>query len=176
MELKSEETGRRRGIEYTLSNGLGLRVTVLSYGATIASIHAPNKKGECEEVTLSYRSQKELEENPGPYYGCIAGRYANRIKEGRFSLDGNEYRLARNNGDNSLHGGNEGFDKKIWGSRAFIDDTGLGVVLTYSSVDGEEGYPGNLNVTITYTLSSSSNDLDIKYKCIFIHIIKNMIK
>lgn len=163
LKISRTDAENGKGYLYTITNGLGLQVKILSYGATIISILAPNRMGECEEVTLSYRTQEELEKNPGPYYGCIAGRYANRIKEGKFLLDGNEYKLAINNGPNALHGGINGFDKKVWDSRAFIDGTGAGVVFTCTSSDGEEGYPGNLNVTITYTLSSTANDLDMKY-------------
>ena len=98
-------------IEYTLTNA-GLAMTVLNYGATITSLLAPDRDGILREVTLCYPTLVELQAHPGPYYGCIAGRYANRIKDGAFSLDGQMHSLLRNNSPNALHGGALGFDKQ----------------------------------------------------------------
>src|SRR5207237_7208022 len=101
--------------------------------------------------------------NNMPYFGAIIGRYANRIANGKFALDGVEYRLARNNGMNSLHGGLKGFDKVLWHREQFENNHGIGVVFTYTSKDGEEGYPGNLKATVTYTLTDQS-ELQIEYE------------
>lgn len=142
-------------VEYTLSNG-GLEARVLSYGATLTSLLAPDREGVLGEVTLCHETLTELQTKPGPYFGCIAGRYANRIKDGAFSIDGQSFSLARNNGPNALHGGLEGFDKKTWSGKAVVDHRGASVELRYTSPDGEEGYPGALTVTVTYTLAADS--------------------
>jgi aldose 1-epimerase len=133
-------------IAYTIANSTGISITVLNYGATLLSVTAIDKKGVSEEVTLNYRTLDEVVTNHGPYYGCIAGRVANRIKHGKFSVDGVDYNLAINNGENSLHGGTVGFDQKIWTAVEISSGESCGVELSYTSPDGEEGYPGNLKV------------------------------
>ncbi len=143
--------------KYNLNNGF-LAVDIITYGATITSIKMPNREGLHEEVTLCYDSYEELIGNPGPYYGCIAGRYANRIKNGKFQVDNIDYQLAINNGPNALHGGIVGFDKKIWNA-TIIEG---GIMFSYVSVDGEEGYPGNLTISVTYILTNE-NSIVISY-------------
>lgn len=143
--------------KYNLNNGF-LSVDIVTYGATITSIKMPNKEGLHEEVTLCYDTYEKLVNNPGPYYGCVAGRYANRIKNGKFQIDNIDYQLAINNGPNALHGGIIGFDKKIWDARIIEG----GVMFSYVSVDGEEGYPGNLTVSVSYVVTND-NSIVISY-------------
>ena len=134
---------------YTLSSSNGTKAILISYGATLISLSCPDNENNIEEIVLCYPTLDEIKNKPGPYFGCIPGRYANRIKEGKFQLDGQEYNLAINNGKNALHGGLEGFDKKNWSSDGFEASSSVGVIFSYVSVDGEEGYPGTLEVTIT---------------------------
>lgn len=145
---------------YTLRNSRGIQVDFITYGGIITSILAPDRKGVAGDIVLGFDS---LEGYLGdhPYFGAIVGRYANRIARGRFVLDGKEYRLARNNGDNALHGGLRGFDKVVWKARQVKD----GVELSYLSKDGEEGYPGNLQVKVTYLLNDK-NELRIEYEAV----------
>lgn len=149
-------------VQYTVSNAKGCRFSCLSYGCTLNSVFAPNKDGVSEEVSLCYPTLNDLKTKTGPYFGCVAGRVANRIKEGIFSIDGEEYHLAVNNGLNALHGGIEGFDKKNWNSSAFLNVEGAGVKFTYISADGEEGYPGELQIEVVYKLTEG-NDIVMTY-------------
>jgi aldose 1-epimerase len=122
-------------------------VTLITYGATITRLLAPDRTGQSEDVTLCFDTLEDLEVKTGPYYGCIAGRVANRIKDGTFHLDGETYKLAVNNGPNHLHGGIIGFDKKVWVAEEIpLHDGKVGVKMSCISRDGEEGYPGELNV------------------------------
>lgn len=131
---------------YTLQNG-NLTMQCTTYGATIISLKAPNKNHEVEEVTLCYDTFEKLYAMKGrPYYGCIAGRVANRVRLGKFTLDGREFQLAVNNGVNHLHGGNVGFNQRIWKASEDIQVDRVGVIFQYLSPDGEENYPGNLQV------------------------------
>lgn len=139
---------------YSLKNKSGIVVKITNYGGIITSILAPDAKGKMGDIVLGYDSLKGYLAAT-PYFGAIVGRYANRIAKGVFTLDKKTYKLAINNGNNSLHGGIKGFDKVVWDSREINDSTGVGLVLTYFSKDGEEGYPGNLNVVVTYLLNSS---------------------
>jgi len=142
-------------VEYTVSNG-PMTMVVLNYGCTILSVLAPDKDGLAEEVTLSYRNFEELTKTGhlGPYYGAVVGRVANRIAEGKFELNGKVYTLATNNGPCALHGGISGFDKKVFKTAVnLMDGKSASLVFTYTSADGEEGYPGTLDVTVTYTLT-----------------------
>jgi len=151
-------------VEYVMSNSR-LTVRLSSYGATLTSLLAPDRQGNAEEMTLCYPIQDVIakKEGTGMYFGCIAGRVANRIKEGKFTLEGQEYTLAVNNGVNALHGGIVGFDKKYWDSRILPTTTAQsGVEFTYVSPDGEEGYPGTLTVKVTYRLFSNDS-LEITY-------------
>ena len=148
--------------EYTLKNKNGMEVRITNYGATITAIQVPDRDGNFADVALGYDSvEAYINAVNRPYFGCVAGRYANRIAEGRFTLDGAEYVLATNNGENHLHGGNMGFDKVVWNARMIEK----GIELTYLSKDGEEGYPGNLQVTVTYTLTDD-NEIVINYRAV----------
>ena len=148
---------------YTLKNQAGVAVKVTEYGAIITEIHAPDREGKDADVVLGFDNLDRYIQGH-PFFGAVAGRVANRIANGKFSLDGQDYTLARNNGPNHLHGGLKGFDKKVWKSMP-LPTTGheAGVEFSCFSSDGEEGYPGNLNVTVTYTLTDKS-ELRIDYK------------
>lgn len=139
-----------------------LEVTLLSFGATITSIKAKDRSGKKEEVTLCHRRYAELsaDANRGPYFGCVAGRVANRIARGKFSLNDTDYSLAINNGKNTNHGGAEGFDRKVFDSRKIEN----GVEFTYISPSGEEGFPGSVELVVTYTIDASSATLQIGYE------------
>ena len=148
--------------QYGLRNRQGMKVTLIDLGAIITSVEVPDRDGKLENVTLSLPDCKSYLEN-APYFGGACGRYANRIAKGKFSLDGTEYELFLNNGPNTLHGGKEGFMKKLWTAEPFQNDNQAGVKLTYVSPDGEEGYPGKLTTTVTYTLTDD-NELRMDYK------------
>ena len=145
---------------YTLTNANKMQVSLLNYGGTGKEILVPDRDGKFANVSLGFDSVEEYMEK-SPYFGCITGRYANRIKDGKFSLDGQSYQLAKNNGPNHLHGGEVGFDKRIW--NATITEVGTGVIFTRTSPDGEEGYPGNLRCKVTYTLTDD-NELKVEYE------------
>lgn len=148
---------------FTLSNGRGMEVRAITYGATIQAIRVPDAHGASGDVALGFDSLAGyLGPPPSPYFGAIVGRYANRIANGRFTLDGRVYRLATNNGPNHLHGGVRGFDKVNWHGEPFRHGDSVGVTFTRTSPDGEEGYPGTLSVRVTYTLSPA-NELTIDY-------------
>jgi aldose 1-epimerase len=134
--------------EYTLTNAHGVEIRIITYGGIITSIRVPDRDGALVNVVLGFNTLADYETR-SPYFGCITGRYANRIAGGRFTLDGKEYRLATNDGSNHLHGGKVGFDKRVWTPTV----SGNSLALHYLSPDGEEGYPGNLDVTVTYTLT-----------------------
>ena len=140
---------------FTLENQNGMVVKITNYGAIITSILVPDRNGKLGDVVLGYDSLGGYVAN-NPYFGCIAGRYANRIAKGKFTLDGKEYTLAVNNGNNHLHGGLKGFDKVVWIGKEFNEDGKAGVTLNYVSKDGEEGYPGNLHVAVTYALDNDN--------------------
>lgn len=146
---------------YTLTNAAGLAVKITNYGAIVVSLMAADRQGQSADVVLGLDSLEQyLDRNP--YYGAVCGRYANRIANGRFVLDGVEYRLATNNGPNALHGGKKGFDKVLWQEQAVTSPDGAAVKMSYLSPDGEEGYPGNLATTITYTWTDK-NELRLDY-------------
>lgn len=134
--------------EFILSANDEVDLKVLTYGATITSIRTTDKYGQKGEITLCYPTLDELVAKPGPYFGCVAGRFANRIKDGIFSIDGNLFSLPVNNGPNSLHGGISGFDKKVWDAQVIMDEDSVGVRLQYVSNAQEEGYPGTLTVNV----------------------------
>ena len=138
---------------YTLKNKAGIVVKISNYGCIITSILAPDSKGKMGDIVLGYDSLHGYLKAT-PYFGAIVGRYANRIAKGTFKLDNKVYRLAINNGNNSLHGGLKGFDKVVWEAKEFEDTTGIGLILTYKSKDGEDGYPGTLDVKVTYLLNA----------------------
>jgi len=139
---------------YTLKNKNGIVVKITNYGGIITSILLPDAKGRMGDIVLGYDSLKGYLAAT-PYFGAIVGRYANRIAKGTFKLEKKVYKLAINNGNNSLHGGLKGFDKVVWDAQEINDSTGAGLVLKYRSPDGEEGYPGNLDAIVTYLLDPS---------------------
>lgn len=149
---------------YTLLNANGIEARVMTYGATLVSLRLPDRKGEFADVHLGFDG---LEGYLGahPYFGVVVGRYANRIAKGRFTLDGVEYRLALNNNGNTLHGGLKGFDKVVWRAEPVRTANGVGVKLAYLSRDMEEGYPGDLDVTVVYTLTDA-DELRIEYEAV----------
>lgn len=147
---------------YTLTNSNSLELEVASYGGIITRLLVPDSQGNFEDVTLGYDSLEGYLE-ASPYFGAIIGRYGNRIDEGRFSLGGETYQLARNNGPNHLHGGEKGFDKVVWNAEPFENEREVGIVFTYTSPDGEEGYPGTLQTKVTYTLTNA-NELIFDYE------------
>lgn len=146
--------------EYVLTNAHGMQVSLLDYGATVKDILSPDRNGVYANVSLGFGNLEDYREK-SPYFGCTAGRYANRIAKGAFALDGKEFKLVANNGPNHLHGGELGFDKQVWSAR--ISETGTAVTFRRRSPDGEEGYPGNLSCKVTYTLTNE-NELKIEYE------------
>jgi galactose mutarotase-like enzyme len=147
---------------YTLANANGMTVRVLTYGAILQAIRVPDRGGHLDDVVLGYDSLAGYVRD-SPYFGAVIGRYANRIARGTFTLDGRVYRLATNNGPNHLHGGVIGFDKVVWQAEPFQRDREGGVVLTHTSPDGDEGYPGTLLARVTYTLTDG-NELIVDYQ------------
>ena len=147
---------------YTLTNSQGVEVSIATYGGTIVSLKVPDRDGHLDDVVLGYDTLDQYIAD-SPYFGCLVGRYGNRIAKGRFTLDGQEYELARNNDENHLHGGIQGFDKALWKGKGLLGDKGPGLSLTYTSEDGEEGYPGNLSVEVVYVLTHD-NELTIHYQ------------
>jgi aldose 1-epimerase len=147
--------------EYTLTNAKNMTVGVLNYGGIITSIKVPDRDGKIDNVVLGFRNIDDYV-GKNPYFGVITGRYANRIADAKFTLDGKQYTLAANNGPNSLHGGVKGFDKHIWQVKELPGTDKVGLELAYLSPDGDEGYPGNLHVKETYTLNDK-NEFRIDY-------------
>lgn len=143
---------------YRLTNKNHVEVTIATYGGTIISIKVPDRNGTIGDVVLGFDSLDDYVRR-SPFFGAVVGRYANRIGHAKFTLDGKEFSLAKNNGENTLHGGRTGFDKQIWQVKR---STTKSLELTYLSKDGEEGFPGNLRTTVTYTLSDN-NELRIDY-------------
>ncbi len=148
---------------YTLTNPNGVRARITSYGAILVSLEVPDRNSDLADIILGFDTlEGYLTDHP--YFGPIVGRYANRIGKGKFTLDGVEYTLATNNGENHLHGGIKGFDKRLWSlSEIEANDNEAFVKLSYISADGEEGYPGNLTCTVTYTLTKD-DELKISYE------------
>jgi aldose 1-epimerase len=147
-------------IEYTLTNSSGMQVSITNYGGTVTKLSTPSKNGEMGDVVLGYDSLSGYLQKTNPYFGSLVGRYGNRIAAGKFKIDTTTYTLAGNDHGNSLHGGNKGFDKVVWTAEKMPGDSSL--KLSYVSKDGEEGYPGNLNVQVVYTLRSD-NALQLDY-------------
>jgi aldose 1-epimerase len=147
---------------YSLTNEAGASVKIIDYGAIVTEIHVPDASGKLGDVALGFSNMDGYLKGH-PYFGSNAGRCANRIAKGKFKLDGKEYTLATNNAPNHLHGGKEGFDKKMWkAEKQVIGSDGPSLSLSYTSKDGEEGYPGNLTVKVTYTLTND-NALKVEY-------------
>ncbi|MDD8025450.1 MAG: galactose mutarotase [Acidobacteriota bacterium] len=147
---------------YTLVNARGLKARIMTYGAILVSLDLPDRTGAFADCVLGYDSLDGYLKTT-PYFGAIVGRYGNRIAKGSFSLEGKTYVLAVNDGKNHLHGGVKGFDKVIWTAEPFEEANGVGLKLGYLSKDGEEGYPGNLNVTVVYLLTND-DELRIDYE------------
>ncbi|NOY58414.1 MAG: galactose mutarotase [Calditrichaeota bacterium] len=147
---------------YTLTNYNGMKARIMTYGAILVSLKVPDRNGKLADITLGYDDLAGYIKN-NPYFGATVGRYANRIAKGQFTLDGVEYQLAQNDGENHLHGGARGFDKVIWKGEPVKEGNTVGVKLTYLSKDGEEGYPGNLLCTVVYKLTNE-NTLTISYE------------
>jgi aldose 1-epimerase len=147
---------------YTLKNKKGTEMSVINYGGIIVSLKVPDKNGMMEDVVLGFDSLSDYLKDD-PFFGALIGRYGNRIAKGKFSLDGTVYTLPVNNGENHLHGGPNGFFNVFWNIETLSDSTNPSLKFTYLSKDGEEGYPGNLNVEVIYTLSEN-NELQITYK------------
>jgi aldose 1-epimerase len=146
---------------YTLRNVNGVEAKITNYGGIVVSLKVPDRNGKFDDVVLGFKDFEGYLKND-PYFGALIGRYGNRIAKGRFTLNGVEYKLAVNNGENHLHGGIKGFDKVVWTGSESKTKAGPAVVLTYLSKDGEEGYPGNLQVRVVYTLTNN-NELKIDY-------------
>jgi aldose 1-epimerase len=146
---------------YTFTNANGVQARAMTYGATVVSIRTPDRLGQFEDVVLGFDAFDDYL-TKARYFGSIVGRYGNRIAGGRLILDGSTIQLTINNGANHLHGGAKGFDRAVWRSEPFDRETGSGVRFTYTSADGEEGYPGTLQTSVTYTLTPR-NELVLEY-------------
>jgi aldose 1-epimerase len=145
-----QTTGGQAVDAFVLENTNGVKVKIINYGAAIVSVDAPDRHGQPADVVLGFDDMAGYQGADNPHFGCCCGRYANRIAKGTFTLDGIEYSLAANNGPNALHGGLVGFDKKIWDAEII----GGAVQMSLTSPDGDEGYPGTLQVTLTYSLNN----------------------
>jgi aldose 1-epimerase len=144
---------------FSLTNTAGMQVEIINYGGIVQSIRVPDSNGKFDDVVLGFDTLAEYTAGNVPYFGALCGRVANRITAGRFTLAGQDYSLPTNNGPNSLHGGTKGYDKCVWEAVATAD----GVCLTLQSADGDQGYPGKLDITMTYTLTEA-NELVLDYK------------
>jgi aldose 1-epimerase len=147
---------------YTLTNPAGMTAKVMTYGATLTELDVPDRDGKTGDVVLGFDNLKDYLAGH-PYFGSTVGRVANRVARGRFTLDGKEYELATNNGPNALHGGVKGFDKVVWKAEPATAPDRAAVKFTYVSKDGEEGYPGKMTATVTYTLTAD-NELRLEYE------------
>ena len=146
----------------TLRNDAGIEVGILTYGGIIRTLETPDRTGALDDIVLGFDTLPLYEEK-SPFFGALVGRYGNRIGNGRFTLDGQTYSLARNNGPNHLHGGNKGWDKAVWSAGdPFQNATGVGVTLSHTSPEGDEGYPGTVKAVVTYTLTDA-NELIVDY-------------
>ena len=148
--------------KYIISNQQGMEISIINYGGIITSWTAKDKNGVYEDIVLGFNELSEYEKE-SPYFGAIIGRYGNRIAKGKFSIEGKEYTLAVNNGENHLHGGMKGFDKVVWDAETISTNSSVSLILTYLSKDMEEGYPGNLEVEVIYTLNNE-DELSVTYK------------
>jgi aldose 1-epimerase len=162
--IKKESFGKVEGRSvdlYTLTNRKGSEAKITTYGATLVSLKVPDRNGKVDDVVLGFDDIDGYLKGTA-FFGATVGRYANRIAKGHFTLNGVQYQLAINNEPNHLHGGVKGFDKVIWSAKPLNLKNGVGLTLSYLSHDGEEGYPGNLSVSVTYTLTNN-NELTINY-------------
>ncbi|GAE34813.1 aldose epimerase family protein [Halalkalibacter akibai] len=165
MNITKENFGELNGdtvTAYRLINDHGMQVSCIDYGCTITEINVPDQTGNIENVVLGFDTVEEYK-NHSPFFGCIVGRVAGRIGQAEFDLDGKNYKLLKNDGDNHLHGGLHGFDKVIWD--ATVEETAdeVKLIFTHVSPDGDEGYPGNVNLTVTYSLNNN-NTFQISYE------------
>ncbi len=160
MSIEKSEFGKtadgRTVDKYKLDNGNGITVEVLNLGGVIYSFNVPDKNGKVANISANLETVAEYQKER-PFFGALVGRYGNRIAKGKFTLDGKEYSLPCNNGPNSLHGGIKGFDTVLWNVEEMTGGNGVGLKLTYTSKDGEEGYPGTLDVTVRYILSNQGH-------------------
>ncbi|MVN76019.1 galactose-1-epimerase [Hymenobacter sp. HMF4947] len=151
---------------FTLTNNYGLKATISNYGGTLTGLLVPDKTGKLSDIILGFDSlsgyQSPAFRKANPYFGALIGRYGNRIAQGKFTIDGKSYQVGVNDGANSLHGGKVGFNQRLWTAQPGSSADGHTLTLKYLSKDGEEGYPGNLNVTVVYTLTND-NALKIDY-------------
>ena len=147
--------------QITLTNSNGIEVDIISYGGIITRLVTPDTDGRPGDIVLGLDNLEDYVSS-SPYFGALIGRYGNRIANGRFTLDGTTYQLDTNDGDNHLHGGLQGFDKKNWGMASFVTDHSAGAVMTLTSPDGDQGYPGTLQVKVTYELAND-NALDMHF-------------
>jgi aldose 1-epimerase len=147
--------------QYTITNAEGSVLKLITYGATVQSLEVPDRDGKLANVNTGFDTLEKYLKHKA-HFGGTVGRFANRIAKGRFTLDGKEYKLATNNGPNHLHGGPSGFDSRVWKAEPTVSPTGHGVKFTYTSKDGEEGYPGMLTVNVTYSLTND-DELKIEY-------------
>jgi aldose 1-epimerase len=170
MDIKKSPFGRTpdgKAVEqYTLTNSHGLEAKIITYGGIVTSLKVPDRTGRLGDIVLGHNTlDKYVEPNhaQSPYFGAMIGRYGNRIGKGQFTLDGKTYKLAINNGPNTLHGGNVGFDQRVWKAEPVVGKDEVALKLTYVSKDMEEGYPGTLKATVTYALTNK-DELRIDYE------------
>jgi aldose 1-epimerase len=149
---------------YTLRNAKGVEARITNFGGRLVSLRTPDRRGEFGDIVLGFETLEGYVQK-NPYFGALVGRYANRIAHGEFRLNGTKYTLTRNNGENALHGGLRGFDKVAWQARLVDPELGQALELSYLSKDGEEGYPGNLQVSVRYTLTDA-NELRLDYEAV----------
>jgi len=165
MSFKEEKFGntpeKQDVMLYTLTNG-SMTVKITNFGGIVTELWVPDKKGALKDVVLGFDNLDQYVQ-VHPYFGCIVGRYGNRIAAGRFKIDGVEYKLATNNNGNHLHGGKKGFDKAVWKAKPSVKNNSVLLELRHQSKDGDEGYPGNLSVTVVYTLNDK-NELSLSYE------------
>jgi aldose 1-epimerase len=163
MNVQKEDFGKNQFGDavdlFTLTNATGVTVRIMNHGGTIVSLETPDKDGKPADIVLGHDTAADYADG-GPYFGAAVGRFANRIKDGTFTLDGTDYTLAQNNGPNALHGGLRGFDKVVWDAERLAEKNA--VRMTYISADGEEGFPGEVKTVMTYTLTEA-NELKIDY-------------
>lgn len=166
MSIERSDFGKTSdGVEvekFVCTNANGLKLSMITYGAIVVSVETPDRDGKLANINLGFDSLAPYLERH-PYFGSTVGRYCNRIAKGKFTLDGQTYTLATNNGPNHLHGGENGFDRRVWDAKPIEREDAVGVHFSYTSKDGEEGYPGNLKVEAIYTLNND-NALTVEFK------------
>jgi len=164
--IKKESFGKTTGGEqielYSLTNKKGMEVSITNFGATVVTLKVPDRSGKAADIVLGYDTLDGYE-NGTSYFGATVGRYGNRIAGGKFSIDGKTYTLPKNNGENTLHGGIVGFNKRVWKAQEIASKEGESLEMTYLSADGEEGFPGNLSAKVVFTLPAERNELRIDY-------------